>query len=74
MAKATETLPMDAGALFQFDLDSHTYRVVVSHNLSPEHVERITFAFEEEVPGWVVKHRQSLIIPDATADARVHPG
>jgi two-component system, NtrC family, sensor kinase len=73
MAKAVETLPMDAGALFQFDAALQAYRVVVSHALSPEHVAQITFAFEEGVPGWVVKHRQPLIIPDAAADARVHP-
>lgn len=73
MAKGAETLPMDAGALFLFDPTAQTYRVAVSHNLSPEHVNRITFAFEEGVPGWVVKHRQALIIPDAAADSRVHP-
>ncbi|MFQ5576780.1 MAG: sensor histidine kinase, partial [Anaerolineae bacterium] len=55
------------------DATSQTYQVAVSHNLSPDHVARITFGFEEGVPGWVVKHRRSLIIPDAAADARVHP-
>lgn len=73
MAKAVETLPMDAGALFQFDAESQAYRVAVSHNLSVDHVARITFAFDEGVPGWVVKHRQALVIPEADADARVHP-
>ncbi len=73
MDKAVETLPMDAGALFQFDAATQAYQVAVSHNLSPDHVARITFAFEEGVPGWVVKHRQPLIIPDASRDKRVHP-
>lgn len=73
MTKAAETLPLDAGALFQFDAGSQAYRVVVSHNLSPEHVAQITFAFEEGVPGWVVSHRRTLIVPDAAADRRVHP-
>jgi two-component system NtrC family sensor kinase len=33
----------------------------------------MTFAFEEGVPGWVVKHRQTLIVPNAASDDRVHP-
>jgi signal transduction histidine kinase len=73
MDKAVETLPMDAGALFQFDTESQSYRVAVSHNLSSDHVSQITFGFDEGVPGWVVRHRQALVIPDATADDRVHP-
>lgn len=73
MGKAAETLPMDAGALFIFDEASQLYRVAVSHNLSPAHVAKITFGFEEGVPGWVVKNRQPLIIPDAARDERVHP-
>lgn len=73
MDKAVQTLPMDAGALFQFDTKTQAYRVAVSHNLSADHVARITFAFDEGVPGWVAKYRQALIIPDAAADVRVHP-
>ena len=73
MTKAAETLPMDAGALFVFDDDAQLYRVAVSHNLPPEQVDKITFAFDEGVPGWAVKHRQPLIINDAKADDRVHP-
>jgi signal transduction histidine kinase len=73
MSKAVETLPMDAGALFQYDAGTQAYRVVVSHNLSPEHVKKITFAFDEGVPGWVVSHRQSLVVADAWRDPRVHP-
>ncbi len=73
MEKAAETLPMDAGALFQFDAHEQAFRVAVSHNLSPDHVARITFAFEDGVPGWVVNHRGTLVIPDADADPRVHP-
>lgn len=73
MTKAAETLPMDAGALFVFDERDQLYRVAVSHNLPPEHVDKITFAFDEGLPAWVVKHRQPLIIDDAAADDRVHP-
>jgi signal transduction histidine kinase len=73
MDKAAETLPMDAGALFVFDETSQLYRVAVSHNLPPEQVDEITFAFDEGVPGWVVKHRKPLIINDAAGDPRVHP-
>ena len=73
MAKAAETLPMDAGALFVFDDTAQIYRVAVSHNLPPDQVDKITFAFDEGVPGWVVKHRRPLIINDAAADSRVHP-
>lgn len=73
MDKGVETLPMDAGALFMVDPESQAYRVAVSHNLSPGHIAQITFAFEQGVPGWVVKHRQALIIPDAASDVRVHP-
>ncbi len=73
MAKAAETLPMDAGALFVFDETAQLYRVAVSHNLPPDQVDRITFAFDEGVPGWVVSNRRPLIINDAAADPRVHP-
>ena len=73
MTKAAETLPMDAGAIFVFDETAGLYRVVVSHNLPPEHVDKITFAFDEGVPGWVVKHRRPLIINNAKVDDRVHP-
>lgn len=73
MAKAAETLPMDAGAFFVIDEQSELYRVAVSHNLPEEHVEKMTFAFDEGVPGWVVGHRAPLIINDAAADDRVHP-
>ena len=73
MDKAVQTLPMDAGALFQFDTQSQAYRVAVSQNLTSDHVNQTTFAFDEGVPGWVVRHRQALVIPDATADDRVHP-
>jgi signal transduction histidine kinase len=73
MDKAVETLPMDAGALFRFSAESQAYQVAVSHNLSQDHVAQITFAFDEGVPGWVVKHRQALIVPQAAADPRVHP-
>ena len=73
MAKGVETLPMDAGALFMLDPETQTYQAVVSHNLSQGHVDQITFAFEEGVPGWAAKHRQTLIIPKAATDERVHP-
>jgi signal transduction histidine kinase len=64
---------MDAGALFVFDEGDQLYRVAVSHNLPPEQVDKITFAFDEGVPGWVVRRRQPLIIDDAAGDDRVHP-
>lgn len=73
MTKAAATLPMDAGALFVFDDTDQLYRVAISHNLPPEQVDKITFAFDEGVPGWVVTHRKPLIIDDAPADDRVHP-
>ncbi len=73
MQKASETLPMDAGALFLFDEKMQRYQVAVSHNLSPERAEKIGFGFDEGVPGWVVKHQQPLIIDDAAQDERVHP-
>jgi two-component system NtrC family sensor kinase len=73
MSKAAETLPMDAGALFVLDEAAQLYRVAVSHNLPPEQVDKITFAFDEGVPGWAVANRQALIINDARADDRVHP-
>lgn len=73
MRKATETLPMDAGALFTLDPGTNAYRVAISHNLSPERVARISVAFEEGVPGWVVKNRRALFIPDTRHDERVHP-
>ncbi len=73
MSKAAETLPMDAGALFVFDPVSELYRVAVSHNLPPDEVEKITFAFHEGVPGWVVQHQEPLIIANASNDDRVHP-
>jgi signal transduction histidine kinase len=73
MAKAVETLPMDAGALFQFDLASQTFQVAANHNLSADHLDEITFGFDEGVPGWVVRQRTALIIPDAAVDNRVHP-
>lgn len=73
MAKAVETLPMDAGALFQFNPADMSYHVSVSHNLSANHVAQIAFDFEEGVPGWVVKNRKSLVISNTMRDARVHP-
>ncbi len=73
MSKAAETLPMDAGALFVFDSTSQLYRVAVSHKLPPDEVEKITFAFDEGVPGWVVHYREPLIINNAAEDDRVHP-
>ncbi|MCK5923116.1 MAG: GAF domain-containing protein, partial [Methylococcales bacterium] len=73
MKKAAETLPMDAGALFLFDAKTQRFETAVSHNLSQERISRITFAFNEGVPGWVVTHRQPLIINDASQDQRVHP-
>jgi signal transduction histidine kinase len=74
MQKAVETLPMDAGALFIRDEAARIYRVVVSHNLPADQVDKIRFGFEEEgVPGWAVTHRRSLVIADARQDERVHP-
>ena len=73
MQKAAETLPMDAGALFIRDEAAQLYRVAVSHNMPPEQVDAITFAFNEGVPGWVVQRHHHLIIDDARTDARVHP-
>jgi signal transduction histidine kinase len=72
MIKAAETLPMDAGILFLRDEDSQLYRVAVSHHLPQEEVEKITVAFDEGVPGWVVQHERPLIINDAKQDSRVH--
>lgn len=72
MAKAAETLPLDAGILFQRDDDSQQFHVAVSHNLPADKVEKITFAFDEGVPGWVVQQQRPLIINDATQDDRVH--
>lgn len=71
--KAAETLPMDAGVLFLLEERSQRFEVAVSHNLTPERVSRIKFAFDEGVPGWVVAHCEPLIIDDATIDIRVHP-
>ncbi len=74
MQKAAETLPIDAGVLFILDQASQQHhRVAVSHNIPPEQVDTITFAFNKGVPGWVRQWRQSLIIDDARLDARVHP-
>lgn len=73
ITKAAETLPMDAGVLFVFDETSSLYRIAVSHNVPPEEVDKITFAFDEGVPGWVVNNRQPLVIGDARKDERVHP-
>lgn len=73
MQKAAETLPMDAAVLFVWDETAALYRVAISHNLPPERVQTITFAFNEGVPGWTVQHRQPLIIADARLDRRVHP-
>ncbi|MFW6184747.1 MAG: sensor histidine kinase [Chloroflexota bacterium] len=73
MQKAGETLPMDAGLLFRLDETTQRYRVLVSHNLPPDTVQRISFDFDEGVPGWVVRHNQPLIIGDARQDRRVHP-
>lgn len=73
MQKAAETLPMDAGVLFIRDEAAQLYRVAVSHNMPPEQVDTITFAFNEGVPGWVVQRRQPLIIDDARTDTWVHP-
>ncbi len=73
MQKAAETLPSDAGAIFIQDQASQLFRVVVSHNLLPEQEDEITFAFNEGVPGWVLGHRQPLVISDAPNDPRVHP-
>jgi signal transduction histidine kinase len=73
MQKAAETLPSDAGAIFIQDKASQLFRVAVSHNLPPEQEDEITFAFDEGVPGWVVGHRQPLVIGDAPNDPRVHP-
>lgn len=71
--KASETLPMDAGALFLFDENTKMYYAAVSHNLSPERVKNIAIAFDQGVPGWVVNNQQPLIIDDAALDTRVHP-
>jgi signal transduction histidine kinase len=73
ISQAARTLPMDAGALFVVDEQTQRHRVAASHNLAPDDIDRITFAFDEGVPGWVVHHRQPLIVPDATTDPRVHP-
>ncbi len=73
MDKAAQTLPMDAGVLFLLDAPSQRFEVAISYNLTPERVARITFAFDEGVPGWVVSHQEPLMIADATQDARVHP-
>lgn len=73
MQKAAETLPMDAGVLFVRNESLQRYVVAVSHNIPPEQVDSITFAFNEGVPGWAVTHRQPLLIDDARQDRRVHP-
>lgn len=55
MTKAAETLPLDAGVLFVIDEPSRRYRVAVSHNIPPDKIDSITFAFDEGVPGgWCV--------------------
>ncbi len=72
MNKAAKTLPMDAGILFLRDEKTQTVQVAVSHNLPPAKVEKISFGFDEGVPGWVMKHKRPLIINDAASDPRVH--
>jgi C4-dicarboxylate-specific signal transduction histidine kinase len=73
ITQAAETLPMDAGALFLLDENAQMHKVMASHNLAPDDINRITFSFHEGVPGWVVRNRRPLIVPDATIDSRVHP-
>lgn len=73
MQKAAETLPMDSGVLFIRNEALQRFIVAVSHNIPPEQVDSITFAFDEGVPGWAVQHHQPLIIDDARLDERVHP-
>jgi len=73
MDKAAETIPIDAGVIFILDEAAQRYRVAVAHNLPVADVKQITFAHRAGVPGWVVVHRQALIIPDAQQDERVHP-
>lgn len=73
MQKAAETLPMDAGVLFRLEETAQRYQVLVSHNLPPDTVQKISFDFDEGVPGWVVRHNRPLIIGEAANDPRVHP-
>jgi two-component system, NtrC family, sensor histidine kinase HydH len=73
MQKAAETLPMEAGLLFVRNEARQRYVVAVSHNIPPEMVDSITFAFDEGVPGWVVRHQRPLLVADARQDSRVHP-
>ncbi len=73
MDKAAATMPMDAGVIFILDEATQHYRVAVAHNVPAADAKQITFAHQEGVPGWVVVHRQALVIPDAQQDGRVHP-
>jgi GAF domain-containing protein len=73
MDKAAQTLPMDADALFLLDASSQRFEVAISYNLTPERVARITLAFDEGVPGWVVSHQEPLLIDDAAQNGLVHP-
>lgn len=73
MRKAAETLPMDAGILYIFDENDQLYHAAVSYNLPEDQVEKITFGFDEGVPGWVVTQERPLIIDNAADDKRVHP-
>lgn len=73
MDNAAATMPMDAGVIFILDEAAQRYRVAVAHNLPAAAMQEISFAHQEGVPGWVVVHRQALLIPDAHQDTRVHP-
>jgi PAS domain S-box-containing protein len=74
VATAVETLPATSGLIFLLDEESQRYTVRV-HYLLPlldGQTERISFAVDEGVPGWVVTQGRPLIISDAQTDERVH--
>jgi len=75
LSTAVETLPADSGLVFLLDEKSQRYAVRAFHQLPlpDELVDRISFATQEGVPGWVATEGQALVISNAQEDERVHP-
>lgn len=64
-------IAFDYAVLYLYDEPTGQFRLVSTRGLSPQEAQASLDTAMARHPGWVLRHRRSLVVPDTAADPRV---
>ncbi len=70
LADAVRAVPAQAAALLLFDPDGHGLVFSASRHLEAGVIDGLRMPADQGIAGWVARHRQALLLDDASRDPR----